>query len=399
MRPMTDAALAALTGSRTGDGLRVHAWLDGRVVAQDLPVADWSLAWDLDRQVQGQLSCTFVDVDGTLAPWAVDDPLGVGGPRLQAIYTVGGTSETVDVGWFQTTGSDPVESWQVRTLESQDPDAPFGQRVEWTSGGASIPVEGADLTQVVVDDRLLAPSSPAAGATVLSEVRRLLQGVVPVTVAAGVTDAPVATSVVFERERMDAVEDLLGRIDAAARMTGDGQLEVYPTARTAPVWVVAGGDEGVLVQVRRSQRRAGLYNGVVSEGRDATTSLPVRGIALEGTGPLRWEGPHWRVPMFHSSPLITSQAMADADAATTLANRTAQRSVDLDVTCLPHPGLQVGDWVQVACPIIGGQPYPLVGKVAAIRMRGNAGGVSPMTMTVRCAFAEVQAVASAVVRG
>src|SRR6478735_4021452 len=163
---MTEAALAALTGSRAGDGVRVHAWLDGRVVAQDLPVGDWTLSWDLDRQVQGQVTCTVADVEGLLTPWAVDDPLGVGGPRLQLIYTVGGTAETVDVGWYQNTGNDPVESWQVRELESQDPDAPFGQRVVWMSGGAVIPVEADDLTRVIADDRLLAPSSPAAGATV-----------------------------------------------------------------------------------------------------------------------------------------------------------------------------------------------------------------------------------------
>lgn len=399
MRPMTDAALAALTGSRSGDGVRVHVWLDGRTVAENLPVSDWSLTWNLARQVQGQWSCTVTDVDGTLAPWAIDDPLGVGGPRMQVIYGIGGTNETVDIGWYRTVQSDPAESWRVYTLPSAQPDARFGERVVWVSGGASIPVQGDDLTRVVVDDRLLAPSSPAAGATVLSEVRRLMTGIMPVTVTDGVVDAAVPSSVVFERERMDAIEDLLARIDAAARMTGDGQLEVYPTAKTDPVWSVVGGDGGALVSVQRSQSAEGLYNAVVSEGTDSTTKLTVRGTALEDTGPLRWQGPMWRVPMFRSSPLIETQAAATADARTTLAGRVSSRQVTLNVTCLPHPGLQVGDWVQVACPLVDDEPYPLVGQVTSMTLRGSAEGVSPMTMKVACAFEDVQAVARAARRG
>lgn len=393
MRPVPAEGLAALVGSRR-DKVTVHSWLAGEVIAQDLPVSEWAIGWDATRQVQAQMSLTISDKDGDLAPWALDDPLGVGGPRLQVIYSIGGTSATVDLGWFRITRADPAESWRVYT--SDDPDSPLFGRVEWVSGGASIPVEADDLTKLIVRDKLLAPSSPTPGATVLSEVRRLLSGIVPVTVAPGVVDAPVTGSVVYERERLDAVEDLLARISTTHRMTGDGQFEVVPSGPQDPVWTVAGGREGALVQVQRSQNIDDLYNAVVSEGTDANTSLPVSAVALEVSGPLRWDGPHGHQPMFQSSPLIDSQAEAQTDAQTTLAGRVADRTVDLPVTCLPHPGLQPWDWVQIAVPVAGDAPALLVGQVVAMNLRGSTAGVSPMTLQLRCKFEDVQVVAARV---
>lgn len=385
MRSMSEMALGALSGSRIGERVIAHVWYDGRVVAPDLPISSWSLTSDGSRQVQTQVSLSVADVDGALAPWAVDDPLGVGGARVQLIYDLG-HGETVDLGWFRLTESDAAENWTLRN------------GAVWVSGGASISVSADDLTKVVVADRLLAPESPGAGATVISEVRRLLAGSIPVTVAVGVRDKPVAPSVVYERERMDAVEDLLATISCAHRMTGDGQFEVYPTTLGAPVWEVAGGDDGVLISVQRSQSVSGMYNAAVSEGA-TEDGRQLIGRAFETSGPLRWEGPHGRVPVFHSATgILTTQAAVDADAKTRLSSTVSGRTVDLQVTCLPHPGLQPGDVVRVACPTIDGSEYPLDGVVRSTSMRGSAAGVSPMTLVVRCSYEAVQAVSAAIRR-
>lgn len=400
---MTEEQLSALSGSSAGMGVVVHAWYDGQVVAEGLPVETWSASWDRARQVQGQVGITVRDVDGTLAPWAVDDPLGVGGARLQCIYQLGGGVTPLDLGWFRITAADPVESWRViRVKDSSAPgdgeDAFFGERLEWVSGGASIPVQADDLTRQVVNARLLAPESPAPAATVLGEVRRLLTDIMPVVVAPGVVDAAVSTSLVYERERMDAIEDLLQMIGCWHRMTGDGQLEVYPEQRVAPVWEITGGNDGVLISVQRSQKLDGLYNIAVSEG--GQSGLPVIGRAFERTGPLRVDGPHGPYPTFHSATgMLTSQAQVDADAQTRLRTETSQRSVALSVTCLPHPGVQVGDWVTVANPTVAGVAIPLVGVVRSVNLRGSAAsGVSPMSLLVECSFEDVQAVRTAVHR-
>ncbi len=392
MRSMSEEAVSILAGSRSGDGVRAFAWYDGQLVGPEagLPISDWSLNWD-DRQVQGQFAATIDDPDGALAPWAVDDPLGVGGPRLQVIYTLP-LGHTVDVGWFRIASNAPAESWRAYRLGER------GDELRFVSGGGRVPVTAEDLTRLVVRDRLLAPDSPPAGATVLSEVRRLLRDIMPVTVSPGVTDAGVPRGLVYERERMDAVEDLLERIDCGCRMTNDGQLEVYPLAATDPVWRVVGGDEGVLISVQREQSIDGLHNGWVVEGQDADGRQLI-GRAFEDSGPLRWDGPHGHDPYFQASTgLLKTQASVDAAAQTMRANGRAARSVDLVVECLPHPGLQIGDWVLVANPVVAGDPVPLVGRVTAIRLRGSAAGVSPMVITVACGYAEVQAVAQAVRR-
>lgn len=386
MRSMSEMALGALSGSRVGERVIAHVWYDGRVVTEGgLPVSSWSVSSDASRQVQTQVTLSVADVDGTLTPWAVDDPLGVGGPRVQLIYDLG-HGETVDLGWYRIVDSDAAENWSLRN------------DTVWVSGGASISVSADDLTRVAVMDRLLAPESPAAGATVISEVRRLLTGIIPVTVAPGVVNKAVAPSVVYERERMDAVEDLLATISCAHRMTGDGQLEVYSTAQGSPVWEVAGGDDGVLISVQRSQSLDGMYNGAISEGA-TEDGRQLIGRAFETSGPLRWEGPHGRVAVFHSATgILTTQAAVDADARTRLSSTISGRTVDLQVTCLPHPGLQPGDVVTVASPTITGAEVALTGVVRSTSMRGSSAGVSPMTLVVRCSYEAVQAVAAAIRR-
>lgn len=389
MRPMSELALSALSGSRVNERVVAHVWYGGQVVRQDVPVSAWSVSSDATRQVQTQVSLTISDPDGTLAPWGLDDPLGVAGSTIQLIYSMGQPGTTVDLGWFRITASDPVENWVFKDA---------GDRTIRVSGGASIPIKADDLTVVAVADRLLAPESPAPGATVLGEVARLLRDIFPVTIADGVVDKPVPGSVTFDRERMDAIEDLLETIGATYRMTGDGQFEVFPRKPGAPVWDVQGGEQGVLVDVQRSQSSAGLYNAAVSEGA-TPDGRQLIGRAFETAGPLRWGGPHWHVPIFHSATgLLTTQEAVDADARTRLAGVVSGRTVLLPVTCLPHPGLQVGDVVTIFSPTVTGADVALTGTVRTIDLRGTTAGVSPMKMTVECAFEDVQLVATAIRR-
>jgi len=51
-------------------------------------------------KVGQRISLTVADPDGVLGAWRFDDPLGVGGTKLQVIYNVGG-SGAVNYGWFR----------------------------------------------------------------------------------------------------------------------------------------------------------------------------------------------------------------------------------------------------------------------------------------------------------
>lgn len=390
MRDISTDDAEILLGSRSGDRIIAHAWYDGALVAPDLQVTEWSIRETNSRQVKTQVDITVVDEDGSLAPWALDDPLAPGGSRLQVIYEVGGGGQ-VNYGWYVVSRSVPSESWRVYPGENHS--------LRWVPGGGVIPVEGDDLTRLAVDDELLANESPPTSSTVITEIRRMLDGIMGVVVSAEV-DANVAVpnGTVYEKEtpRLNVVEDLLSRINATHRMTGDGMLEIIPIAKQPAVWDIVPGEEGALVQVVRDLDLTNMKNAVVATSTELDTE--VVGRAFESFGPLAWEGPAWRRPEFISTSLIDSTEEAYEVANSALANGISNRSVTLRVTCLPHPGVQVGDWVRVASPTITGSTVDLVGRVDAKTLRGSRSGVAAMTLEVTCDYIDVQTVATAIRR-
>lgn len=378
MRTLTAGMLDAIGGSVPDARLTVTAWYDGIQREPDVPVSNWSITWDGadNTLVQGKASITVTDPTGRLAPWGFDEPLSAAGSRLLLTFRCG--SEAVDLAWLTVDGNTPTEQWRI-----------VGPALQWVSGGASIPVTASDLTLLVQDDPFLAPEAPPSGATVISEIRRLLTGICPVVVNAGVTDAPVPSSIVYKDDRLAAVQDLARAVNSRYRMTGDGSLEVYPLTKTDPVWVIQGGDGGALVSLNRKQNRADLINGVVSTSNDP--SMELRALATVTSGPLRWDGPFGRKIARHNA-IATTQDGVQADADTYLANTATLKTLPLTVLCKPHPGIQIGDWVRVAQPTINGKAYPLDGIVTAAQLKGSASGVDPMQLTVSCALADVQAV-------
>lgn len=400
VRPIDANTLAALHGSRTGDQLIVWAWYNGQLAWPDaLQVASWSMDWDDSREAQS-LNLTIADESGRLAPWLLEDPLGAGGARLQVIYSVGGAG-TVNLGWYRVTQPQPTETWarylisEAGTVTPNTP-VPPGARVVMAPKGATISVDAYDLAAVVVNDQFIAPESPVGTSpTCIGEIRRLLLDRVPVTVLAGVTDAPVAKTLVYQQQadRWAACQDLASRLTAGIRMNGDGQAEIYPLTTANPVATLYGGPEGLLVSVNRSQQYTGLYNIFIADGTATVNgqSQPVRGVAQITGGPLRVDGPHGRYPKFYSSTMITTQAQADAYAVQMRDTQLAGLTTDLVVEALPQPHLQLGDWVTVANPRVDGMAVPLNGRIVQMGLKGTGVTVDRMPLTVRCNYADVKA--------
>ena len=370
--------LDALGGSVPDARLAVAAWYDGTLREASLPVSTWDIQWNGadSTLVQGKASITVADPTGRLAPWGFDEPLSAAGSRLLLTFRCG--VEAVDLASLTVSDAQPSEQWRI-----------VGPNLTWVSGGASIPVQADDLTLLIQDSGFLAPEAPPAGATVVSEIRRLLTGICPVIIAAGVTDAAVPASIVYKDDRLAAVADLARVVNARYRMTGNGSLEVYSLAKTAPVWTIQGGDGGALVSLNRKQTRADLINGVLSTSNDP--SLEIRALSTITAGPLRWDGPFGRKIARHNA-IANTQTGVQADADTYLANTATLKTVSLTVMCKPHPGIQIGDWVRVAQPTINGNAYPLDGIVTFVQLKGSTSGVEPMQLTVQCALADVQAV-------
>lgn len=378
MRTLSEGMLDALTGSVPDARLTVSAWYDGTQREPELPVSTWSVNWDGadNTLIQGKAGLTVTDPTGRLAPWGFDEPLSAAGSRLLLTFRCG--VEAVDLGWFTVSRNQPTEQWRI-----------VGPNLQWVSGGASIPVQADDLTLLVSDSGFIAPEAPPEDATVVSEIRRLLVGICPVTITDGVTDKPVPASIVYKDDRLAAVQDLARSVNARYRMTGAGSLEIYPLTKTDPVWTIQGGDGGALVSLNREQARADLINGVVSTSNDP--SMEIRALETVDAGPLRWDGPFGRKIARHNA-IATTQAGVQADARTYLANTATLKTVSLTVLCKPHPGIQTGDWVRVAQPTINGAAFPLDGIVTAVQLKGSTSGVEPMQITVQCAIEDVQAV-------
>lgn len=401
MRDIDAETLAALNGSRKGDTITVYAWYDGETTHEGpLPISQWRLSWDSSRQVQ-TFNCTVHDDTGQLAPWLLEDPLGVGGAQLQVIYNVGGAG-SVNMGWYRITNPVPEERWRTYIIDSLGQinagPVPDDKKLVMVSGGASVTLAAADLALNIKNDRFLAPSSPVgASPTVVSEVTRLLADIVPVVAEDDVVDESVSKRLIYEVERLDAVEDLCKQIGCSYRMNGDGQFEIYRLEEAAPVWVIAGGPEGVLVRPDRQQNLEGLYNIFVAEGT-TTAGTPIRAIAKIEDGPLMAGGPHGNYPTFYNSTMITTQSQANAYAIKMRDTQLRGLTVDLDIECLPHPGLQQGDWVTVAAPVVGMQTVTLNGRVKRMDLASNGNTVAPMNLTVECSYSAVAAAIGQVAR-
>lgn len=365
----------SLSGSRVGERLQCDAWYGGALLAQDLPVTSWKIEDDSTRQVRRELSISVEDPGGDLVPLDYTDTLATGGQQI-AMTHVWPTGERLTLGGMQISRSHPAASWARSTR---------GDLARLVCGGATVEVTARDLTDLLATADLEAPASPASGATVASELVRLADAILPVVIDPGVdASGAVNMSTVYDKgagSRLNAMEDLAASRGAVLRMGNDGALHVeHPS--TSPVWTVAGGEEGVLINVDYEMDIDELYNACVSTSSGG--DVEITGRYYEASGPLRYDGPLGRRPLFHDSPLITSQQSADLDARTTLTNRVAARAIPVKVTCLDNPGLQSGDWVNLALPQDGQDAQSLLVpcQISALTRQGTSTGALPMEMTL-----------------
>ena len=390
MRSIDENTLRVLDGSRPADTLTVVAWRDGSLVVPDpLQVISWQWREQAGDSVKvgQQLSMTVADPAGTLGAWRLDDALGVAGTELQVIYRVGGAG-AVNIAWFRITDNEPTEMVEWRVIDEYGhvvPDSkiePHMRKVPIVRG--VVRLEAVDRTFNVDQDRLEAPQTPSTP-TRLSEFARLTANYFPTVVDDGVEDRPVSRLLVFERERLDACQDLVSPLNARYRMGGDGECHVYPRT-SAPVWRVEPGQG--LVSLSRRQSVDGLYNCWVVEGKDSADGRPVRAVVTLDSGPLRFGGPHGRVTYFYSSEMIESYDQAAAYGVQLRDEFLGSLAVEIDVRTTPRPELQAGDWIEVGYPIAAGRVVYFPGPISAIDRDGGA--VPGQTrIKVQCAYMDV----------
>lgn len=380
-----------VAGSTQGDQFQASVWRGGSLLVPSLGIQSCTLGWDVSRDVQGQMTLTVSDPDGTLSPWGMGDPLGPGGSLLSLAWLSGISGARVTYGQWRIRKAAPAERWLVYG-SSRGP-----IRV---SSGATVTIQADEAVMASASICRMDGDTIPAGATVYAELQRILRDYGPVDLTLAPPDKTIPAAYVYPDSRTAAVGDLLDMIDAVNRSGPDGSVQVVPMTGVGSVWTIQGGAGGALVDLTRALSDGATYNAVTSKGT-ATDGTPLIGRAVLTGGPLAWGGPFGKVPYFHQA-IATTQSGVSQDAATLLAQQTTTGTIDLPVACLAHPGIQPHDLVTLVAPTVAGD-IPLIGRVVAMSWQTvqSDKGITPsksMSLSVRVSSEALEAVAAQVRR-
>jgi hypothetical protein len=318
-----------------------------QVLAVDVPVRDVVLDVTADRVVPGKLEFTapmeWTDSAGGTVR-AVDyplSPLSNFGQRVHvtALLDVDGTPAEVELGWFQ------IDTWEP-------------------GDGDTVQVTALDLMQTLVEAPMTWPSSPPAGASLLSELRRLCD------VGSGhslpvVLDDPVDRGIprTFEwgTDRAEAVRDLCESYGLGYGVKPDGYLHVWKLRDgRAPVATYTARDLLLSAPRQAVERRANriVVVGSKTEG-DVETQWVAQGDATE---------PPYSISEYGLVASRFELNSADGQAAVTAAMQTRMRSLSLttrtrSLEIAMDPRLELGDVIAAIT-----EDETIVGRITALSM-------------------------------
>lgn len=220
-----------------------------------------------------------------------------------------------------------------------------------------VTIAGSDRMAGIRDARFLAPRQFAKTLTRGQLVTTLITEVYPAAViewdSTVVRDGTVGRSIVAEQDRAATLKDFITSLGKVGYFDYRGVFVVKtpPPVTGAAAWTVDAGQGGVLVQMSRGLTREGVCNAVVATGEAGDTTAPARGVALnlDPTSPTYYRGRFGPVPMFYSSPFLTTNAQALA-AATALLRKQLGLPYQVELTSIPNPALEPYDVVAVKYP-------------------------------------------------
>lgn len=302
-------------------------------VVDNLPVVSGSVVVDASSQVRRTASIGIADAD--LWPddvYSILSPLG-----SEMLISYGIILQNGETEWIQLI---------------RGPITRVTRTVPVTGGDAAILVDVADRSYKVADARFDAPTQTIAGATTVSEIRRLITAVLPdVTVFDLTGDTKVAPQLDMERERWsDGVEKLADSIGAEvlADPTGNFVIRYQPDISDPPVWTLDEGDGGILLGEDDEFSRELTYNRVVASGQRTDGIPPVYAVVSDTNpnSPTYINGPFGIKTRFYASPLLTTVDQCTS-AATSLLARVTGRHMDVSFTAVTNPALEAGDVIRL----------------------------------------------------
>lgn len=358
MQFVSDDYLQQLSGSHQ-QKVSADAWFGGSLKKSGMKIEDGSVSASIDGG--STLSLTVTDTDGLLSP-QVDGALSPFGGEVsvRAGMKRGSILEMVSLGRFVISEPDSQEQWATYLGKG-------GTKTK-IRRGVRVAITASDRMTLVNEQPFTTRVQPTQP-TVLAECRRILQGIAPWKPPVGVADKALsAAAVTYSEDRGAALADLAALLDCAPFADPDGSITLG--LRNPPltsVWTVP--EAQVLDRGNRKFTRSGMHNGAIAMGT-AFTGAPLRGLAVETDGPLRWGGPFGKVPVFIDAPLASNQADIDAAARAALVAERRTRWQEIMVSVPTNYALQTRDCITIPMPrgfitgILTALTYPLKPTVA-----------------------------------
>jgi hypothetical protein len=314
-------------------------WLAGQLVATDLNVVTGSVTLDRTASAMGQATLQFAEP--TRLPTALSggvlSPFGYEIAVRSGIVYADGTSELLPMGVY------PI------------------QRSQFNGVTLNAALTTTDRTQAVRDARFTDDYFVAGGTNYATAINTLLHDRVswlPSLAAPTITFTAPAAGLVFQcgTDPWDALTDMAKSCGCLLYFDGLGvpTLKAEPSFASSPVWTIAEGDDGVLVDATLTLDRAQAYNAVVATAENSSAGTLYRAIATDDdpASPTYYLGPFGKKPRFYASPLLTSTAQCQS-AANALLNSASGVARSLDFVAAPNRALEPLDAVLVKRASLG----------------------------------------------
>ena len=365
MRTVSQEFQAAVLGSNT-PVVTVDIWSGGEVVRANAKVMAGEVEFDSSRAIEGRLSLVVLDDESEGSRLSqVIHSIGMQA-NIRAGFDMAGLVETVSLGWYDIHDTKSFDAWEWYDWNLGDDGKPIG-----TKTSSVVTIDGLDYLSVVAASPFLVPQQPVAGSDAWATIAGLCTGIVSV-LDPGYAAKTIPTGLVFEWDRLKAIQAIAELWDAFPVMNNDGQLTLATEASGDAV-----GDFGVKVNIaawQDSTSSTNLHNGATVLGK-SPEGTELIGTATETSGPAAWGGSFGYRPTRRTSEIMTTQAMVDAAAKADLAAEIASRAVVQTVDALWNPAVELRDRPKLTLPDrspatkVLGYSIPLKGGAMSLTLR------------------------------
>jgi hypothetical protein len=337
VRAVSQAFLDTLTGSHKMFSRAVvcTSFQDGiSPTGYEIPIVDGEVRTDASADIRSSLTLSTAGDVGSW-PHEHDDLLAPYGNEIwveRGLDFGNGVREIVGLGYHR------IDT----TSQARGPDG-------------EIIVTASDRMSGIIDARLVQPIQFASGGTLANAFDVLVHEVYPdaeIVYDFDAEDSNFTTSHIAEEDRYGFLNDLARSRGKIMYWDYTGKLRVEsPPDPTVPVYQVASGRGGVLVELSRSLTRQGVYNAVVVNGETPTDKPPVQAIVYDNNplSPTYWNGPFGHVPRFYYSSFITTNSAANA-AGQSLLQQAIGLPYNIDFQMIVNPALEPYDPIRITSP-------------------------------------------------